>query len=484
MRRPKPKTAASLYSHQRENLAMWRKLARGFSLLPYGAGKTPICIQRLRDLVPPRRALIVTTTGTLGKWEREVQVWGDPTWSVVVLHGTRRTRWRRFLSPHNVAIINYDGLLVLGKALLNQYNVVVFDEVHRLKNPAAKTSRGAAALGASADAVYACTGSPILESPLDAYSVMRAVNPQVWGPDYYRWRERYFEYRREKRADGTHSYPKWMPRDGTMATLSAALHGMSYYKPVEELDIRYPRVVTQPPLRIHLPPTLMHKYREVERDLVLSLKDHPEISLLDIRPRLQKLCQLARGWCYVKGADGVRRPVVVSARGILKAVCEHLEDVRGVPIVIWATHVPEMALLQGAVHRMGLKSQSIHGSTPVSTRTQVIDAFNDGGLNVLIAHPRCIGEGVDLEAGHAFRFSMTWSLLEYHQSNGRTTRASSRAKLVTRRDLVAHSTVDDLMIASIRRKRSFLQEILDRRALPKREEEVEPEQEAVAVAAG
>lgn len=457
-----------LRAHQQENLDYFRSKSRAFSLLPFGSGKTPICVLRIGDLMP-RRALVVTTTGTLYKWMRELRTWGDPEWTCIALHGRRAQRLRAFKAPHNVAVINYEGLRIMieayGESFLKAYQVKIFDEIHRLKNPDSDIAKDSALISHPdfADYVYGITGSPVLESPLDLFSLFRVVNPYLFGSDFEKWRDRYFTLESEEKPDGSKGFPKWVCRPGAMDFLAEKLHEISFRREKSEVEVEYPVQLFESPLMLELKGAASRAYAEAEHRLMLAVRDQV-IPLVNIYPRIEKLCQLARGWCY----DKQKRPIFYPGPPGIAALCEYMEDVRGSGrIAIWAVRPPDMSMIAGALERMGRTYRIIFGGiNNLKKREEICESFNDGYIDALIAHPRCLGEGVDLEAGHSLRYSYRWSATEYDQTIGRFARMTSSAPCVKYTDMVCKDTIDMGIMTAVRRKLDIGEMIKKYRRLP------------------
>ncbi len=437
--------------------------------MPYGSGKTPPIILRLGDLCPPHRALIVTTSGTVYKWYRELKAWGDPEWAIALLVGKRDARIEAFNQPHNVAIINYEGLRVmlesLGHKFAKNYPVQVYDEIHRAKATETALSIDSATMAHpdNADYVYGSTGSPVLESPLDLFSILRIINPWIFGTDFEAFRARYFEKVSTTDEEGVRGFPKWQPKAGAVEFLAGQLHAISFRREKEECEVDYPQQFFDNPIIVELEGRTRQVYDDTERRLALMLT-HQTISLVNIYPRLEKLCQLSRGWAY----DRDKRALYYPERPALGAFVDHMEEVGGnAQTVVWAVRPPDMAMLAHALDKMGKSYVVVHGQIrSLKEREKRIEAYNGGAFDCMISHPRCIGEGVDLQADHSFRYSYRWSAMEWDQPPGRIARMSSNALCVRYKEVVVRGTLDEGIMRSVRSKLDIGELIKKHRRLP------------------
>lgn len=476
-----------LCEHQREAVEFARTHPRWLNTSEYGTGKTCPAATWLKDLVPAHRVLIVCTSSKVDDWFAAVRTWGRDWWSIAILGGDRvtkrRQRWREFRKPHHVAIINFEGLQIFGKALLC-YDVLLVDELHHAKNPTSLVSRSLAALGANALYVHGITGSPVLENLLDAYGVMRVVAPDVFGPSLTRFRDLWFRYESDRVCPqcgknfgpspeapkclpcgltAERTYPKWKPRPMAVEFLSMAIHAISFRKTRAEIPFDWPLEVNADRIVVRLHPKVEKLMRALEKETsILLLGD--VLTTKDLRARFQKLLCLSAGWIY--GRDG--RAVHIADRNPkVEALEEHLEEVRGRgQVVVWAVRPPDFELIGRAMTRLGMSYGCVQGSTPKRRRPDIMAEFNAGVRENLIAHPLCLGEGVDMIAHYGSYFSRTWSHLEFDQSRGRLVRMFQRKERVVFTQIAAagfDEAVVDLLEGP---KRNLLRDVMRTRALP------------------
>jgi SNF2 family DNA or RNA helicase/uncharacterized protein (DUF3820 family) len=151
-----------------------------------GLGKTISVIGALNVLGSKQRVLIIAPKSVLPSWEYELRTWlVDPSWSI----GAASAKGG-FPPTTNVGILlmNYDIVNKFRDEIdtLGPYDIVVCDEAHYLKNGEAirtkailgdyglsdKVSRGIAT-----QQLWFLTGSPILNSPIELFPLLRALDP-------------------------------------------------------------------------------------------------------------------------------------------------------------------------------------------------------------------------------------------------------------------------------------------------------------------
>jgi len=452
-----------LLPHQVATWNFYHTHPHAFDLSEYGTGKSQPALAYLRDIVPPHRLLIVAPSGVIHKWlEREIPAWGHREWVVADLTGAKRRRWKAFRRPHHVAIMNYEGVLVLGSALVGQYDALLLDEPHRLKNPAGKISRAIAFLARDARFCFGLTGSPILEHPTDLYPVMRAVDPTCWPEGFYKWRERLF-----LTAERGPGQPQFIAREGTMNLLQRELAARSIRHLRDDIqDVTWPRVLHRDPVVVDLDPQVRIAYDQMEREFQAALQDGRVVSAQHCFPRLQKLGQLVAGG-YLR--DGVGAPQRIGNATKVDALQDLFREIgRTGQAVVWSTQPYVIGLAQDALEQLKLRVKTIWGGTAKGDARDRIHEFNDRKIDVLIANPACIGEGNDLHGDYSVFLAMDWSHNHWSQPPGRFIRLTSQRHRVVFIDIVARNTIDTDIRSAIARKTDYLAEILQTRRLSDR----------------
>ena len=190
-----------LKDHQRVGVAwLWNHLRSGSSgvLLAddMGLGKTlqVACTLALRRSLerPTTPQLVVCPTILLENWRQELSrffrkdVWPE----IYLLHGvglrhllSAGTLDTGYLRAQDLILTNYETLGAYQQSLLRlDFDVVVFDEAHNLKNP--DTFRSRAAQGLKREFSIALTGTPVENELQDLWSIFEAAQtraPKVFG---------------------------------------------------------------------------------------------------------------------------------------------------------------------------------------------------------------------------------------------------------------------------------------------------------------
>jgi SNF2 family DNA or RNA helicase len=93
---------------------------------------------------------------------------------------------------------------------------------------------------------------------------------------------------------------------------------------------------------------------------------------------------------------------------------------------------------------------------------QQLTAWNQGKIDVLLAHPASTAYGLNMQQGghYVVWFGTGWNLELYQQANARLHRQGQQHPVIVYH-LICEGTVDELALAAIERKSSVQQALLD-----------------------
>ncbi|WP_394831130.1 DEAD/DEAH box helicase [Pendulispora rubella] len=153
-RRPsKPAADIQLRPHQtdavRAILASHTARRPGFLLADdVGLGKTITAWEAIRRMESSRSVLVVCPLAVIAHWRRTIEAMGDAGKDIVLMNYERLGKLFELSTEARKKVRSKKGLARSGSAL--DFDVIVWDESHRCKNPAAARSKLAAKLVASA----------------------------------------------------------------------------------------------------------------------------------------------------------------------------------------------------------------------------------------------------------------------------------------------------------------------------------------------
>ena len=159
-----------LWAHQKTTITWGRKIHRGLVWAPMGHGKTLIGA----TMAAGRKALILCPKYVIPIWQAALPGASikDPEADIFICSYERI--WRKGLS---------------SKILSQTWDVVIADEVQRLKGHSSKQSKFASKIEAQ-DRI-GLSGIPYPNSPLDYFGIWRFIDPGILGLNWTNFEDRY-----------------------------------------------------------------------------------------------------------------------------------------------------------------------------------------------------------------------------------------------------------------------------------------------------
>lgn len=126
-----------------------------------------------------------------------------------------------------------------------------------------------------------------------------------------------------------------------------------------------------------------------------------------------KLSQIAKGFRYRKDECG-EFDRFASAKPARVAELVRAEVAAGRPTLVWTVFDAEGEILSEELDKLGVRHESLTGSTPKGERLKVLDRFRSGGSPALLTRPQVLGWGMNLQFVKAMVFSGFSDSFEQH----------------------------------------------------------------------
>ena len=226
------------FAHQRETTAFMVSNPHSYVLNDIGTGKTMSALwtaDLLMEVGAGKRALIVAPLSTLER------VWGDAMFfhfkhrTFSVLHGSAERRKKLLAQPRDFYIINHDGIGVIAKELRERpdIDIVIIDElaVYRNRQTAKWKVLDALLYGATGGPkpwVWGMTGTPIPNSPEDAYGQCKLITPTTVPKFFTQWRNMVMDHQ---------STYVWTPRAESLTVVHKVMQPAIRFSRDECLDL-------------------------------------------------------------------------------------------------------------------------------------------------------------------------------------------------------------------------------------------------------
>ena len=460
------------YEHQKESFDSSASSENFALLMDMGTGKTKVCLDTIGYNFEQKRinlAIIVAPKGVIANWggeikthlperiEREVVLW-KPN-----LTKTKRQELKdlyeksgklKFLLMNIEAFSTMKGVDVAG-FFVKKFNVfMVVDESTTIKNRQAKRTKAICTVGRGAVMRRILTGSPVTKSPMDLFSQMAFLSPQILGfKSYYTFQSRYAVVQR--RTMGAHSFNHIVGFQ-RLDELTETLKAHSYRVRKEDcLDL----------------PDKVYMKREVEltkeqsdaytqmRNLALARLESGELATTqNVLTQILRLQQICLG--HLTDDDGEVHELKSNRLSELLDICDELQG----KAIIWATWSMDIRSIAEALRdRHDVQAvATLHGETPDSDRQQIVESFQDrqSELRFIVGHPKTGGFGLTLTAANTvIYYSNSYDLELRIQSEDRAHRIGQENK-VTYIDLISPKTIDEKIVEALRNKIKIADTIL------------------------
>jgi len=153
-----------------------------------GTGKTVMATVALRILFQKgmvRKTLVVSPVGVLPVWDRHLADWGGPHLVCTTVNGPKKVREKDWKYQAHVYVVSYDTLrndvlgdfALLDEERLREFDLVILDEAHYIRNAASGRSRAVAFLAPKYR--WALSGTPMQNSLDDLKAVFAFVKPGI-----------------------------------------------------------------------------------------------------------------------------------------------------------------------------------------------------------------------------------------------------------------------------------------------------------------
>lgn len=344
--------------------------------------------------------------------------------TVGIAMGTRAQREKIIKGDYQFVIINFDGVKVVRDALAEGgFDLIIVDEASQIKTASTDRWKALASLTKPNVWVWAMTGTPAAQSPLDAYGLAKLVRPDSVPKFAGAWRDmtmlKLTQY-------------KWVPKVNAKELVHEVLQPAIRFTKAECLDLPDQLVVSR-----DVPLTAQQQvyYDRIKKDMVAQAAGEA-ITAANAAGLLNKLLQVSQGAVYTDNRDVV--DFDMSHR-----MDELMEIIEGTPnkvlVFVPYRHVLDSireALGQRILRLIGANPvmnaiECIHGGTPAGQRAEIIKRFQtEDDIKVLLLIPQATAHGITLtRADNVVWWGPVASVETYLQANARAHRAGQTNKV-------------------------------------------------------
>ena len=335
-------------------------------------------------------------------------------------------------TPGMVAVINYD-ILSQVKALKG-WATLVLDESHRVKTPTAKRTKAAMKLMKETHHVYALSGTPIPNRPIEIWPILHGLGI----------------YKRS-----------WME--------FACRYAKAWQSPWG-LDVSGASNI--PELREKLKPWVLRR----KRADVFTNYQQPVVSLVELDLPVDKrekqfdadsISDLAANSPdVVLALEGISE--IMREAGELKAphaaefIRSKIEQEPDEPLVVFAWHKSVVQILSDALNvSPAIPHLTVTGATSATQKQAAIESFQAGKIQVIIGNVSSMSEGVDLSRSSTVIFAeSTWATSALEQASARVENVNKNGCAPSIYILTIRTSLDSIILSKVLKKMNVIDQIL------------------------
>ncbi|HEV8513597.1 MAG TPA: DEAD/DEAH box helicase [Cyclobacteriaceae bacterium] len=418
-----------------------------------GLGKTIQAIGICNMDASIERVLIVCPASLKINWLREFKKWDVKSLSVAIATSD-------MFPMANVVIINYDILKKHDRYIhQTQYDILIVDEAHYLKNPKAK--RTIDVFGdkeknpIQAKRKIFLTGTPITNKPIEAWTLCHNLAPTIF-PDWFKFSVRYCNGHRTQFGWDTSG-------SSNLDELQHKLRGSIMVRRLKsevlkELPKKRRQIIELGSDEVK---GILKKEREAFSKLEANMLDRQAEALLaivdDEESYKRTLARFKHEFSVgFEEMSKIRKEVAMAK---IPFVISHLESaIECGKVVCFAHHHEVIDKIKGAFP----KAVVVTGSTKIEERQRAVDAFqNDPSVNLFIGNIIAAGVGLTLTASsHVVFVELDWVPGNVSQCEDRCHRIGQLNSVLVQH-LILEGSTDVRMARTLIRKQEIIEQALD-----------------------
>jgi SNF2 family DNA or RNA helicase len=465
-----PKTKTKPWDHQIAGWNLAKDSPSFYYAVDMGGGKTKMAIDYCTG-IDARLILVICPKKVIPIWYKQFHLHaGIPfnVWAHVKPKRTKRQKAELIQKAYElttmtrerlVVVVNYDIFwqsplghtynkdnLIVERGVLHQipWDLIIFDEAHRLKTAGGRASWGAKRLGKSIPRRLMLSGTPMPSCPSDIYAQYRTLDETIFGTLKTSFVKRYmlmggFEGRKVL---------------GVVSNVEEEFNNKIYsimYRVSKDDIFDLPDVLHQR-LECELDPKGRRIYDQLESQLIAQIGSG-EVTVSNALTKLLRLTQIAGGFATLDDGLGIQK--IDNSK--MDTLMEKIEDLgHNEPIIIFYRFKPEVAEMKRRLEK------AKHTVSEVSGTMDQLEEWENGETQVACVQIQSGGEGIDLtRARYAFFYSKGMlSVGKHDQAIARLNRPGQTRKVIFYH-LVAKNTIEVRVEYALKARKKLIDALLE-----------------------
>ena len=324
----------------------------------------------------------------------------------------------------NLLLFNYeslDSILEEVKNIIDDKTLLVFDEVHKVKNPNGKRAKNALKISYNARYTIALTGTPLPNSYLDIKNLLHILYHEEYN-DFFGFGDAQLRIPSEYDIENINKKIKPFFCRTTKKQLEV---------PEVNPDIILPCKLSDKENKIFN--ILLLKYAKNKLALIirlLQLESNPKMLLKAISENQEDFSAILDTTSdpedidYVDYSQDIKD--LINSLGKTEKFNSCIQQVKqlnseGKSVIIWCIFVDSIRQLASQLEKEGISAGVIFGSTSEEERKNILNKFKGKEIDVLITNPHTLAESVSLHSvcHDAIYYEYSYNLVHLLQSKDR-----------------------------------------------------------------
>lgn len=386
-----------------------------------GTGKTSSCLWAADYLLYKkkiRRCLIVCPLSIMeAAWMKDIMTFVIHRRAAIAYASSMEKRREIVGGDEEFIIVNFDGVEGIANAIINdgRFDLIIVDEANHIKNATTKRWKALNSLIGPDTRVWALTGTPAPQGPMDAYGLAKLVTPHT----VPRFRSAWQDMTMRKLTQF-----KWAAKADAGDKVHAVLQPAIRF--TKEMCLDLPEILTIT-RKVALTPQQEKYYRIMKSRAVMQAAGET-ITAVNAASVLNKLLQISAGAAYTDDQE----TIVFDASprfNVLKEVLEETEK----KVLVFASYRHSIDEITRMLGKENYSCEAITGDVSATKRGEIFNSFQTKPFpRVLVIQPQAASHGVTLtEADTVVFWGPVMSVETYLQCIARAHRIGQTGKNVT-----------------------------------------------------
>lgn len=457
-----------LWKHQEIAISKAKEIQNMALFMDLGTGKSRTIVEILRDKFNTNkkilRTLIVCPSAIVQGWKREILKYSQiPGPHIHVLDGSLVERAVMYSGMEGIFITNLESFAYekfSSVVLKKPPNICIIDESHRIKELTAKRTKALVKLSLEMEKLkvnhrYILTGSPVLNTELDLFSQFYFLDGgKTFGKNYFSFRGTYFQDKNAFMSKQNH-FPNWVVRKGATEAIKEKIAPLVVLAKKQDC-------LTLPPLLRHEVDVTLGKeqnraYLEMKKDFITYINSEAVVANLALT-KAMRMSQILSGFLPQESGEPYHFKENPRA-DVLKSLLEDITPSE--KVIVWAVYHADFQTVRNTLTALKINFAEVTGLIK-DKQEELLKFETDPTCRVMLASQSAGGTGTQMtQASTAIYYSKGYSLEHDFQSESRNYRGGSEIhQKITRIDLVARGTIDEVILQALRDKKDLSTNIL------------------------